>query len=311
MKELVKGWLLFVQEDWVRRSEAAIAEDDGDYELRQRRKLVKQWASATQEFRDSFHDRAPIGLPGTESDGEVLGGLRYPAEALERINDTQQPCDLRGVISIVPVDPTNTINRARWMKFVMLLYGYGMEITHCLQTHYMPSEAVPNPATPGGPFALVDEEGLRTGRLSLTAFMANGDVEDSVPIRPFNMHKPYLQYGTLGKGLDDAKGAEGAFIPQNEPLNMDLPILDILCNAQAANELVSEMALGDRDQWKEDVERYAPGFLALEAIGRGAEYDLNLLTPGGDLGGGVKRRMLRKMASGVDPRFTVLPGLRF
>lgn len=91
---------------------------------------------------------------------------------------------------------------------------------------------------------------------------------------------------------------------------MDLPILDILCNAQAANELVGEMVLGDRDQWKEDVERYAPGFLALEAIGRGAEYDLNLLTPGGDLGGGVKRRMLRKMASGVDPRFRVLPGLR-
>ncbi|PKX89657.1 uncharacterized protein P174DRAFT_515710 [Aspergillus novofumigatus IBT 16806] len=269
------------EENWVRRSEA---EDDGDYELRQRRKLVEQWASATQEFRDSFHNRAPIGLPGTESDSEVLGGLRYPAEALERINDTQQPCDLR----------------ARWMKFVILLYGYGMEITHCLQTHYMPSEAVPNPATTRGPFALVDEEGLRTGRLSLTAFRTNGDVEDSVLIRPFNMHKPYLQYGTLGKGLDDAKGAEGAFTPQNQSLNMDLPILDIL-----------EMVLGDRDQWKEDVERYTPGFLALEAIGRGAEYDLNLLTPGGDLGGGVKRRMLRKMASGVDPRFRVLPGLRF
>lgn len=140
------------------------------------------------------------------------------------------------------------------MKFVILLYGYGMEITHCLQTHYMPSEAVPNPATTRGngnlsiqnfpawlyletalfgsiyltrtgtilylghtgPFALVDEEGLRTGRLSLTAFRANGDVEDSVLIRPFNMHKPYLQYGTLGKGLDDAKGAEGAFTPQNQ-----------------------------------------------------------------------------------------------
>jgi hypothetical protein len=90
---------------------------------------------------------------------------------------------------------------------------------------------------------------------------------------------------------------------------MDLPILDILCNAQAADKLVGEMALGDRDQWKEDVERYAPGFLALEATGRGAEYDLNLLTPGGDLGG-MKRRMLRKMASGVHPRFRVLPGLR-
>ncbi|GAQ03702.1 hypothetical protein ALT_1023 [Aspergillus lentulus] len=349
MKEEVKGWLLFVRENWVRRSEADIAEDDRDYELRQRRKLVEQWASATQEFRNSFHDRAPIGLPGTESHSEVLGGLRYPAEALERINDTQQLCDLRGVISLVPVDPTNPINRARWMKFVILLYGYGMEITHCLQTRYMPSEAVPNPVTvrgngnlsvqdflswlyletalfssiyltrtgtilylgDTGPFALVDEEGLRTGRLSLTSFMANGDVEDSILIRPFNMHKPYLQYGTLGKGLDDVKGTEGAFTPQNKPLNMDLPILDILCNAQAADELVGEMALGDRDQWEEDVERYAPGFLALEAIGRVAEYDLSLLTPGGDLGGGVKRRMLGKMASGVHPRFRVLPGLRF
>ncbi|GFG15823.1 hypothetical protein IFM61392_09179 [Aspergillus lentulus] len=170
MKEEVKGWLLFVQENWVRRSEADIAEDNGDYELRQRRKLVEQWASATQEFRDSFHDRAPIVLPGTESDSEVLKGLRYPAEALERINDTQQPCDMGGIISLVPVDPTNPINRARWMKFVILLYGYGMEITHCLQTRYMPSEAVQSPATVRGNGNLSHEDFLAWLYLETTLF---------------------------------------------------------------------------------------------------------------------------------------------
>jgi hypothetical protein len=92
-------------------------------------------------------------------------------------------------------------------------------------------------------------------------------------------------------------------------LDMDLPILDILCNAQAANQLVIDMLLCDRDQWKEDVELYAPGYLALEAAGRGGEYDFNLLASPDVIGRYMKPRMLEKLRSGADPRFTFLPNL--
>jgi hypothetical protein len=205
----------------------------------------------------SFHDRAQIALPGTEGErsyGEPDEGLRYPAEALECILNTQQPCDIRSLISLVPVDMMKPINRARWVKFVILLYRYDMEVGHCLESTYMPSEAVVNPATTGtstlsienfpawlnleaalfgsiyltrtgtvlylgnpGPYALVDEDGLQTGRLVLTMFKDNGEVEDSVRIRPFNMQEPHMWYSTLGKGLDDVKHTQGGYRHQNPP----------------------------------------------------------------------------------------------
>lgn len=90
---------------------------------------------------------------------------------------------------------------------------------------------------------------------------------------------------------------------------MDLPILDILCNAQAENQLVSDMVLCDRDQWKDDVELYAPGYLAVEAAGRGGEYDFNLLVSPDVIGCYKKPRVLEKLWSGADPRFMFLPHL--
>jgi hypothetical protein len=90
---------------------------------------------------------------------------------------------------------------------------------------------------------------------------------------------------------------------------MDLPILDILCNAQAANQLVGDMDICDRDQWKEDVEVYAPGYLTLEAAGRGGEYDLNFLASPDVIGDYKKSRMWEKFRSGADPRFKYLPNM--
>lgn len=59
---------------------------------------------------------------------------------------------------------------------------------------------------------------------------------------------------------------------------MDLPIIDILCQAKAADQLPQTMNLSYREQWMEDVELYAPGYLALEAEGRAGEYSLHRLT---------------------------------
>ncbi|RHZ56603.1 uncharacterized protein CDV56_107382 [Aspergillus thermomutatus] len=275
-----------------------------------------------------IHDRAPIGLPGTEGErsySEPEEGLRYPAEALERILDTHQPCDANGVMSLVPVDVKNPINWARWVKFIILLYRYDMEVGHCLESTYMPSEAVVNPVTTStgtlsiedfpawlnlevalfgsvyltrtgtviylgnpGPYALVDEDGLQTGRLALTVFTNTGAIEDSVLIRPFNMQEPHMRYSTLGKGLDDVKHSKGGYRHQNPPY---------------ASLCAFSLLFLPRVRWKEDVELYAPGYLALEAVGKGGEYNLNDLVSPDVIGCYNKPRVWEKLRSGADPRF--------
>jgi hypothetical protein len=60
-----------------------------------------------------------------------------------------------------------------------------------------------------GPFLLVDEEGLRTGRLSLVQFAQNGKVEDFIPVRPFNMRFPILDLTVHMKDLEDIRHIEG------------------------------------------------------------------------------------------------------
>ena len=56
-----------------------------------------------------------MGLPGTEGlkKNDHIEGLRYPAEALERLYDTLQPSDINGLIYLALVDKTYPINRAR------------------------------------------------------------------------------------------------------------------------------------------------------------------------------------------------------
>lgn len=86
---------------------------------------------------------------------------------------------------------------------------------------------------------------------------------------------------------------------------MDLPIVEILYQAKEANQLPTSMAVCDREQWTSDVELYAPGYLALEAEGRGGEYPLASLTAPG---WGVKKQVLNRVR---DPRFTFIFPQRF
>jgi hypothetical protein len=131
------------------------------------------------------------------------------------------------------------------------LYDYDIEVGHCLD-NYMPSEAILNPETTTnpsvedyltwedletanfihvyltrtatvlhyrytGPFMLVDEEGLRTGRLTMVEYELNGTVNDTLKIRPFNMRMPYMYASVLGKGLDDIRNVQGSYAYQNLP----------------------------------------------------------------------------------------------
>ncbi|KAL4879770.1 hypothetical protein BJY04DRAFT_89372 [Aspergillus karnatakaensis] len=220
------------------------------------------------------------------------------------------------------------------------MYRYDLETGHCLIDSYMPSEAIPNPTTMSinriedfprwshlgnadfrsiyltksgavlyngyvGPFMFVDEEGLRTGRLSLVEFKQNGEIGNSILIRPYNMRWLYLNLFVLGKGLEEVRNCEGGYRHQNTPMDMDAPILDILSRALGANELAGDMALCNVEQWREDIELYASGYLALEAAGLGETYDLkNLVEP--VTVEGVRKRIWDRLEAGLDPRFQVL-----
>ena len=62
-------------------------------------------------------------------------------------------------------------------------------------------------------------------------------------------------------------------------MDMDLPIVDILLSVAEPNcRLAPHTIYCDREQFEQDIEFYAPGYLALEAVGKGGEYDLNRLT---------------------------------
>lgn len=77
-------------------------------------------------------------------------------------------------------------------------------------------------------------------------------------------------------------------------LDMDLPILDIL--SSAASPAPPNAYHCDRRQWASDVEFYAPGYLALEAVGKGGEYDLSCLTAPDEIPAGRKPVYERMMA---------------
>ena len=298
-----------------------------------------------------------MGLPGTEgqrSRREQIEGLRYPPEAMERIYDTMQPEDICGLICLAPVDEAHPENRARLVKFAIMLYNYDIEVGHCIETH-IPAEVILNPETTHtgsvedflpwldletanflsiyltqtgtvlyqgclGTYMLVDEEGLKTGRLTFLEYEINGTVEESVEIRPFNMRSPYIRAhhnGSRGRP-EDIRCVHGGYRHQNEPwvslsllrepnklthntrLDMDLPVVDILCRAKEADQLPNTMFLCDREQWTQDVELYAPGYLALEAEGRGGEYPLTSLIAPNDIPGITKQVMIDVQ----DPNFS-------
>lgn len=67
-----------------------------------------------------------------------------------------------------------------------------------------------------GPYMLVDEEGLRTGRLTMVEYEINGSVKDAIHIRPFNMQMPYLKAFELGS-LGDIRHVHGGYRHQNPP----------------------------------------------------------------------------------------------
>lgn len=187
-----------------------------------------------------------------QSRAPIPEGLQYPAEALAHIYDTLQPVNTNDLVSIAPVDEAHAANRERWVKFAILLYNYNIQTGHCLLDNYILLEAILNLETTINPsiedflswedletvnfisiylthistvlnygytglYILVDEEGLRTNRLTIVEYKINRTVKDTLRIRQFDIRMPYIYASTLRKGLDEIRYVQGGYTYQNLP----------------------------------------------------------------------------------------------
>ncbi|KAJ5933842.1 hypothetical protein N7454_006171 [Penicillium verhagenii] len=308
INEEAKGWLLFVEEKWVPRDNAN--DEDGDYEVRQRRSLVETWAKASQEFRDSYHQRAP-------TRDAIYGASRYPKNALESSHHSYDTPDL---ICLAPLGPSNPVNRSKWIKLNILAYRLDGEAGHCMNDMgFYHGSLDPNPTTVHDlsnvqltdilprvllemanfeyitmtrqgtvlyvrqikKWFVVTQEDLDAGLITTVDFKYNGQVDIAIRRRAYNMC-PVYQYLFIDRKCveqvdNDGVGGENWM---NTDLDMTLPVIDILEGASERDEFAFGFD-GGRDGWEEDIGRiYAPGYLEMEAAGMEADYDhANLIEP--------------------------------
>ncbi|PWY91709.1 hypothetical protein BO94DRAFT_617027 [Aspergillus sclerotioniger CBS 115572] len=291
-----------VQENWISRETANVPAANEDYEVRQRRNLVETWAKATQEFRDLYHNRAPLRIPG-------LTHQAHPEAALSRIAYSY-PVGAR-LICLAPLSEASRSNRSKWIKLYILSCRLDGEMGHCLKSNphagIEPTPATfPEPTTFSmtvflpwytletanfgnivmtrngsvlflgctEPWFLVDQNDLDTGRITTVQFENNGEILMTFPRRAYYMFPVYTYFPGLRKPLSEVKQSrEGGVRPeQNAALDMTLPVIERLEGAKARGELIPFFD-GARDTWTEDIDIYAPGYLLMEADGKEADHD--------------------------------------
>ncbi|ETS74713.1 hypothetical protein PFICI_13197 [Pestalotiopsis fici W106-1] len=278
----VKGWLLFLKEHAVPRDSSNI---EADFEIKQRRKLVDQWASMTQADRDSYHSRAP----------EPQGADSWDPPQLKSPDPDLVGYIQRGFVNLIVQQPLDSRNRALWVKLCILLYRLDMdEYEHSFgpeRVVVIYSNPADNaPVTPETFMAhcfveaadfeglfFADQESLDTGRLLLCDFEANGQVKASSRIWPLWTSMAYGYIMGIGWYADrvirDYEHGDGD-CDANAAIDMELPIIDLLKEKERFME--NDV---DTDLWENAIEQYAPGYLEMEAAGNGMapEYDLGNL----------------------------------
>ncbi|OOQ90739.1 hypothetical protein PEBR_03487 [Penicillium brasilianum] len=324
LREEVKGWLLFVQESWVPRDRAN-TNDDKEYELRQRRALVQKWASESQSFRDSFQDRASGNeLKYPPEVLEYMSDTHQPCETRHVISiapiDESHPVNRAQWVKLAILFYRYDIESGHCLPFDNVIPTAAVlnpETTstcsvedflpwYCLENAYFPSILMTRSGTViyrphERYFMIVDEEGLKSGRFAVVEFDSDGTIKDSVSLRPFNMYLFANDLFLLGRaGVQEIRERPGGHGYQNRPgnsIDIDLPIIDILVSVAEPNGPPTPHTIScDREQFEKDIEFYAPGYLALEAAGKGGEYDFRRLTEPDDIPFDRKPAYQRMMA---------------
>ncbi|KUI70498.1 hypothetical protein VM1G_06397 [Cytospora mali] len=280
VKEELKSWFLFIKESYVPPDPG---NQDPDYELNQRRRLVSQWASMSQEDRNAYHDRAP--LPADLKPP--------PAYKMEEVIKDQMPnADCNCVAPL----RDNPRNRALWTKMRILTYHLQGDDGPMFDS----TSIAPNPDSGDesflkyssvetanfwgmamtrqgtviftqlyGAVMFVDQEALDTGRLLMCDFANNGEITESARIRISHMPQLYLmaQQGGDVYGRDILRHSIA-----NAPMDLEPPILDVL---EDLKDSYHQNFHGGIDEWMDDIERYAPGYLDMEEASNGMvpDYD--------------------------------------
>ncbi|GKZ79585.1 hypothetical protein AnigIFM56816_003786 [Aspergillus niger] len=270
-----------------------------DEQLQQRRRLMERWASASQEFRDSYQARAS--LPET--------ALEYPLPLLTRIRHSP-----KHFFCLAPVDrENNASNYARLIKLLILLYVHQNDGAHPMEHEPEPYPQIPalfpdltrSAPTPealitqyclesadfrylsmthagkilfpdfyNNIFIVIDQEALNTGQLIMFELHSNGQINSCTRLRPWHTGPIMMCHNVSGWFLEEMidPRIHPHYLFKNIPLNLDMPLVDILDTAQQNGEL--RFTRYTRDDWAAQLEIFAPGYLALERQGLEMNYDL-------------------------------------
>ncbi|OBT62700.1 hypothetical protein VE03_07108 [Pseudogymnoascus sp. 23342-1-I1] len=292
-KEEVKGWQLFLEENVTARDGSS---QEQTPTVTRRRQLVEEWASMSQDTRNSYQERAPL------RDGAGW----FPAE-LAANDQNYQP---QGECYLIIPEPISPRNWALWTKIRILLYNHDGEEHGALwgggesyTAICRPNPAGPNPVTVDGyntwtyvepalfehmsmtstgtvvfhygdqSVFFADQETLDTGRLLLCAFDNNGSLEKSGRIWPVctkDIHSFMVGLGHPASSL--IEGDSWIFDEEAPPGDMEKPILEVMSTLAAECAYFDENERGV-DLWREDIESYAPDYLEMEEAGGGMVVD--------------------------------------
>ncbi|RAH84623.1 hypothetical protein BO86DRAFT_407580 [Aspergillus japonicus CBS 114.51] len=250
--DITRGWFLFVSERWISRKDAGVAEhEDVEYELRQRRTLVEQWAAANQSFRDAFQARAP--RPASPRD--------YCPEARKGVGRTRQPQSQ--FLCLADVQAHNVLNRARWVKLLILLQDFNTPAGNGSICH-QPLILDPNPTTDTQALPLSKADALRwlfleTADFEWITMAVDGTVLFLKRSDYWIWHGKKEKVAQLENFFIGMPGDFHKRIP-----HMNLSLLEIL-NTAWDQHLMRGFWPEAKTEFAKKVDEYAPGYRELEA----------------------------------------------
>ncbi|KAF4766712.1 hypothetical protein HAV15_011009 [Penicillium sp. str.  len=250
VEEEIKGWLLFVKENWTTSQAAGTGEGGIEYAPSQRRKLMLQWASYSQSVREEYHNRA---LP------QEITDLWYSGDVTHQL----KCCPNGAILCLSSVGTDNPANRARWIKLLILMNRFDLawenpfamhESDHQIFCAESISPNLPDIASASrwlylenpafgfvhmtrsgevvfdiGDLFVIDQHDLQNGFVSLVKYGVNGEPVHQLKVRPWNMPAVMRELGmrcTIDGQIDSLRSMQ--FLASKVEIDMDAPILEIL-----------------------------------------------------------------------------------
>ncbi|KAK8073279.1 hypothetical protein PG994_004178 [Apiospora phragmitis] len=293
IKEEIKGWQLFLEENAVGRADHEHPEElDESFEVTQRRRLVSRWASMAQAERDGYQSRAPVHelrrwwwYPHEKLDGPDLGknGFSHLYRHTKGAEHKFVVCNAAAGPELSPRD------MALWAKQRILCFrldgddtttfgeldddGVGVAIPNCTNTAEGGSPVEPHEFLRWAYLEGADFFGMAMTSRGTVVFQvrdpilfADREALDTGPMLLCSLENNG-QVGFSGRTWAAEALYERGRTHEEDRRNMEeMGILELL-------ESFNRYSVGGApDVWLDYIERYAPGYLDLEEAGTGIAY---------------------------------------